>query len=116
MIDAYVCEEANSNYIYFRFMGGVTDMTKRSRRVQFLAEVLGKNDFRVEVRGDLVVARVKKLSIEGMEQRLNLVGVLVAFSRQLDVQMVNDRQISLQADHFNQLIISTLNLSKQGVT
>ena len=116
MIDAYVCEEANSNYIYFRFMGGVTDMTKRSRRVQFLAEVLGKNDFRVEVRGDLVVARVKKLSIEGMEQRLNLVGVLVAFSRQLDVQMVDDRQISLQADHFNQLIISTLNLSKQGVT
>ncbi len=115
MIDAFVCDDDNSNYVYFRFMGGVTDMTKRSRRAQFLADVLSKNDFRVEVRGDLVVARVKKLSIERMEKRLNLIGLLVAFSRQLDVQMVNDQQITFQADQFNELITSTLNRSTKGV-
>ncbi len=116
MIDAFVSDDDNSNYIYFRFMGGVTDMTKRSRRAQFLADVLAKNDFRVEVHGDLVVARIKKLSMERIKRRLNLVGVLVAFSRQLDVQMVNDQQISLYADQFNELITSTLNLNMQELS
>lgn len=116
MIDAFVCDDDNSNYIYFRFMGGVTDMTKRSRRAQFLADVLSKHDFRVEIRGDLVVARIKKLSMKRMKRRLNLVGVLVAFSRQLDVQMVNDQEISRHADQFNDLIMSTLNQRTEGVS
>jgi len=109
MIDSYACDEDNSNYIYFRFMGGVTDMTKRSRRAQFLGDVLSKHDFRVELRGDLVVARIKKIGLEQMKHMLHLIGVLVAFSRQLDVQMVDDQQISRHASQFDQLITSTIN-------
>jgi pyruvate,water dikinase len=104
MIDAYIDDTPNNNYAYFRFFGGVTDPTRRSRRAQFLAEVLRQNDFSVEQQGDLVVARVKKLTDRRMRQKLYLLGVLVAFSRQLDVQMVSDQHVHLFTDHFKQLI------------
>ena len=112
MIDAYINDNPNDNYVYFRFMGGVTDSTKRSRRAQFLADVLSKNDFRVEVQGDLVAARIKKLMPARMTQKLYLIGVLVAFSRQLDVQMLSDQHIALYAENFNRLIASNLNLNQ----
>jgi pyruvate,water dikinase len=46
IIDSYISESPNDNYAYFRFLGGVTDITRRSRRANFLAEVLGRYDFR----------------------------------------------------------------------
>ena len=66
MIDAYICDTMNDNYIYFRFLGGVTDLMRRSRRAKFIAEVLEQFDFRVEVHGDLVVGGLKKNSRERM--------------------------------------------------
>ena len=114
VIDSYINDTPNNNYAYFRFFGGVTDSTKRSRRAQFLAEVLTQNDFLVERRGDLVVARVKKLTTRRMQQKLYLLGVLVAFSRQLDVQMLSDQHVHLYADRFKQLVASNLNLYEQG--
>jgi pyruvate,water dikinase len=114
MIDSYINDTPNNNYAYFRFFGGVTDSTRRSRRAQFLAEVLTQNDFLVERRGDLVVARVKKLTPRRMQQKLYLLGVLVAFSRQLDVQMSSDQHVHLYADHFKQLVASNLNPYEQG--
>ena len=82
IIDVYMDEDINSNYAYFRFLGGVTDLTRRSRRATLLSEILVQNDFRVEVRGDLVVARIKKLTVERMKAKVYLLGVLVSFARQ----------------------------------
>jgi pyruvate,water dikinase len=114
MIDAYINDDPGNNYAYFRFFGGVTDATRRSRRAQFLGEVLARNDFLVEQKGDLVVARVKKLTAGRMRQKLYLLGVLVAFSRQLDVQMSSDQHVSFYADLFKQLIAPTLNQYEKG--
>jgi len=94
MIDAYISENINDNYAYFRFFGGVTDDTRRTRRAKFLGEVLANNDFRIELHGDLVVARIKKLDAESMRQRLYLLGLLVGFTRQLDVKMTSEGQIA----------------------
>ncbi len=114
MIDAYINDTPNNNYAYFRFFGGVTDPTRRSRRAQFLAEVLSQNDFSVERRGDLVVARVKKLTTRRMQQKLYLLGVLVAFARQLDVQMASDQHVHLYANHFKELMGANFNPYEQG--
>ncbi|MCG6881300.1 MAG: hypothetical protein LJE96_19420 [Deltaproteobacteria bacterium] len=108
MIDAYIGPNQNSNYAYFRFMGGVTDATRLSRRARFLANVLANGDFRVEVRGDLVVARLKKLTENVMKSKLYLLGVLVAYSRQLDVQMGSETHISMYVDQFKNLMQSNL--------
>ncbi len=103
IIDAYICDELNANYIYFRFLGGVTDQTRRARRAQFLAEVLTHHDFWTEVRGDLVVGRIKKLPAPRMLVKMRLLGRLVSFSRQLDVRMQNDEQIEVYLREFSDL-------------
>lgn len=104
MIDAYITDNINDNYAYFRFFGGVTDTVRRSRRAKFLGKVLAQHDFRVDVHGDLVVARVKKFPAADMQQRLYVLGLLVGFTRQLDVQMGSDRQITEHMQKFNTLL------------
>jgi pyruvate, water dikinase len=93
MIDALMTENRSDNYIYFRFLGGVTDLSRRSRRARFLGEVLGHHDFLVEVKGDLVVSRIRKISRAMMQDRLEMLGRLVGFARQLDVLMKSDEAV-----------------------
>lgn len=104
VIDSYVSRNINDNYAYFRFFGGVTDSTRRGRRTKFLAKVLSRHDFLVELRDDLVVARIKKLDRDSMLKRLYLLGLLVGFTRQLDVKMLSEQHIDKYIDKFNILI------------
>ena len=108
MIDSYITDNINDNYAYFRFFGGVTDPSRRSRRAKFLAQVLSSHDFRVEVHDDLVVARIKKLNKERMLKRLELLGLLIGFTRQLDVKMLSEQHINQYIAKFNQLMEVTI--------
>ncbi len=102
IIDAYIGDNINDNYGYFRFIGGVTDIIRRSRRASFIAEILKRHDFRVEIRGDLVIGRLKKLPQDVMRYKLALLGALVSYTRQLDVLMNHDDQIHHCIDEFTQ--------------
>jgi len=104
MVDAYVSDHISDNYIYFRFFGGVTEETRRSRRARLLVDVLTANDFRVEVRGDLVIGRLKGFDIPRMMSRLTMLGALVGFTRQLDVRMVDEERIREFNREFNSLM------------
>jgi pyruvate,water dikinase len=103
MIAAHITENLNDNYAYFRFLGGVTDISRRSRRAKMLAEILTKSDFRVDIRGDLVIARIKKLDLEMMEKKMKILGLLVAFTRQLDVKMNHEQEIDRLKNVFQDL-------------
>ena len=103
MIVAYVSEEINNNYAYFRFNGGVTDPVRRGRRAKFIGRILEKNGFYVDVRKDLMVARIKKISKKSLNKKLYLIGELVSFTRQLDVKMVDDDHIDLFMKEFEKL-------------
>jgi pyruvate, water dikinase len=102
IIDAYIAEKQNDNYAYFRFLGGVTDVIRRSRRASFIGEVLERFNFRVEIRGDLVVGRIKKLDAAAMYEKVKMLGCLVAYTRQLDVQMHSDENITQHVTDFLQ--------------
>ncbi len=93
MIDTILTENRNDNYIYFRFLGGVTDRERRSRRAKFLGQVLAHYDFVVEVKGDLVVARIRKINQSMMGDRLSMLGRLIGYARQLDVLMRSDENV-----------------------
>jgi len=113
MIAAYISKNLNDNYAYFRFLGGVTDISRRSRRARMLAEILAKSDFRIDIRGDLVIARIKKLDIEMMKEKMQVLGLLVAFTRQLDIKMNHEQEVTklknffedLKNDHIKQKVI-----------
>ncbi len=100
VIDAYVSDRMLDNHIYFRFSGGVTETSRRARRTRLLAKILSHYDFLCELHGDIVVARLKRMDKKRMLRRLFLLGVLVGFTRQLDVKMINDAKIE---EYFKQI-------------
>jgi pyruvate, water dikinase len=100
MVDAYVGEVLNDNTLYFRFLGGVTDISRRARRARCIGKILERADFRVELHGDLVVGRLKKFDKESMRAKLRLLGGLVGFTRQLDVRMSREDDPHCFAEEF----------------
>ena len=61
MIDCYCSENTKNNHIYFRFVGGATDITKRSRRVQLIADILKEFGFNINIKGDLIIGRLANI-------------------------------------------------------
>jgi pyruvate, water dikinase len=105
IVDAFIGDTLNDNYIYFRFLGGVTDFVHRSRRAKFIAEVLDQFDFRVEVHGDLVIGRLKKNSKERMYCKMKVLGGLIGYTRQLDVSMDSEGMVARFYSDFTQRIL-----------
>lgn len=93
LVDVRMGPDQVHNHIYFRFVGGVTDLTRRSRRAQVLARILSRHHFKVDTKGDLVVARCLHLPQEEIGRRLELLGRLIGFTRQLDIQLRRDEDI-----------------------
>lgn len=104
MVDAYVSARSEDNSISFRFFGGVTGDARRGRRARFLEQVLAAHDFRVEVHGDFVVGRIKKLAAPDLLARLVLLGVLIGYTRQLDALMVDEQKIAECVQRFKTLM------------
>lgn len=104
IVDAYIGDSMNDNYIYFRFLGGVTDFVRRSRRAKLISDILERFDFRVETHGDLVVGRIKKISKERMVGKMKVIGGLIGYTRQLDIQMRNDSQVEYHLGDFTRRI------------
>jgi len=105
VIDSYISDNINDNYIYFRFVGGVTEIDKRQRRAELLKGILDRLSFRVIVSGDLVVARLKKWNREDSLQILEITGNLIGFTRQLDTQMSNDQAIAEYSGKFFEMYV-----------
>ncbi|MCB2185367.1 MAG: hypothetical protein KQJ78_03040 [Deltaproteobacteria bacterium] len=100
IVDAFVSDRENENYLSFRFKGGAASLDKRTRRVRFLQEVLERHEFWVDQKADLVNARVKRLSRPEMEEKLMMLGRLMGASRQLDVTMTDDSVVDRYVELF----------------
>jgi pyruvate, water dikinase len=93
LVDARMDVEPHHNHIYFRFVGGVTDLTRRSRRARLLADILSQYDFKVDIKGDLVLARILHLPQDEVRRRLVALGQLVGLTRQLDMLLKTDEDV-----------------------
>ena len=91
-IDAYLGTPEDS-YVTLVFYGGGADLTRRVRRVLFLAKVLQHLDFRVELKGDSLTARLDACEVETIKEKLEVLGRLIMVSKQLDVTMQDDALI-----------------------
>jgi pyruvate,water dikinase len=100
MVDCYCSERAKNNHIYFRFAGGATDLLKRSRRLELISRILKEYGFAVNVKGDLLIARLAGMAREEMERVLDQTGRLIAYARQLDAMLRDDRDVDLHAARF----------------
>ncbi|RJR40737.1 MAG: pyruvate, phosphate dikinase [Deltaproteobacteria bacterium] len=94
ILDAYVSENKDDNYISFQFKGGAAGVERRERRARLLSEILDDLGFKVQVTGDMVRARMVKYSLLETEQTLELVGLLSAFARQLDLALSSEAVVA----------------------
>jgi pyruvate,water dikinase len=100
VVDTYCGESQSKNYISFRFHGGAADHVRRSRRARAIAEVLKEHRFSVELKHDLINARLSKGSREETEKQLEMIGSLLQFFRQMDAAMATDDAVHLFKDAF----------------
>ncbi len=101
-VDAFFGEPEQS-YITLVFYGGGADFSRRQRRARFVANVLEYLEFRVEVRGDSITARLDGVDLATLEARLEVLGRLIMASKQLDITMGED---SLVDQYFQEFITS----------
>jgi len=100
VIDAYCGDTINKNYITFTFKGGAADSVRRIRRVKAISLILDKEGFKVNIKGDKVDAQLKKFPKSYIESRLDILGRLLIFTRQLDMLMASDDSVEWVAQSF----------------
>jgi len=100
MIEAYAGENINDNYIKFFFKGGGAALDRRLRRVRLIREILKKMGFRVNVKEDIINAALTKYKQSTIEGKLEMMGKLTAYTKQLDMAMFNDAVTDMYIDQF----------------
>lgn len=99
-VEAYTGENSNDNYIKFIFKGGGATTDRRRRRIHLITEILKKMDFTVDVKGDVMNALLLKYRQADMEKRLEVMGKLTAYTKQLDMVMYNDAVMDMFIEDF----------------
>ncbi len=100
VLDCYCGATINKNYITFSFKGGAADDTRRNRRARAIAIMLMGLDFSVEVKGDRVDARLMKYERPVLEEKLEMLGRLLQFTRQMDMLMTSEVSVEALAKNF----------------
>ncbi len=99
-VDSYIGDVPANNYINFTFKGGAADDTRRIRRIRLIATVLERLGFTMEIVGDVIRARFRRHPALEMEDRLNLLGRLMAYVRQMDMLMKDETISQVLAERF----------------
>jgi pyruvate, water dikinase len=102
VIDCYLGENVNQNYIYFRFVGGLADENQRQRRAGLIASVLEGLRFKTITKGDLVTGKLKIAEADEISAALTYLGELTAFTRQLDLTLKSDEMTAGLLREFNE--------------
>jgi pyruvate,water dikinase len=102
VLDCYCGKTPAKNYINFQFKGGAADDVRRSRRARMIEKVLGSLGFLVETTGDRVRARLAKQEQPYIEEKLDLLGRLLIYTRQMDMMMHTEAHVTQLTDCFLQ--------------
>ena len=100
ILDCYCGQTAMKNYINFQFKGGAADDVRRNRRARLIKNILEAAGFLVEVQGDRVNARFVKQEPHVVAEKLDLLGRLLIYTRQMDMLMNSESSVDLLCSHF----------------
>lgn len=99
VIDSYLSGNVNQNYVYFRFAGGFAAENRRRRRAELIRAILDQLGFKVTVKGDLVLGKLKLVDDRELTSALRILGELTGFTRQMDLAMDSENAV----EHFIRL-------------
>jgi pyruvate,water dikinase len=99
-VEAFAGESINDNYIRFFFKGGGAGRDRRFRRVRLITEILRNMDFNLKVIEDIIDANLTKYKKPAIEKRLEVLGKLTTYTKQLDMVMYNDAITDMYIEDF----------------
>jgi pyruvate,water dikinase len=102
VIDSYLSGNVNQNYVYFRFAGGFADENHRRRRADLIRTILEQLSFKVTVKGDLVLGKLKLAGNIEVISVLRVLGELTGFTRQIDLSMDSEDKVEQFATLFRE--------------
>ncbi len=114
IVEALVSDRVSENYVSFQYKGGGADDHRRHRRILFITDILEEHGFRVEVRGDHLLARMGNYEKAFMEDRLRIVGYLTIHTMQLDMIMANESRVSYYRSKMNEEVRTLIHSSQSG--
>jgi pyruvate,water dikinase len=100
MVEAFAGDTLNDNYVRFFFKGGGAATDRRLRRVRLISELLELMDFKVKSTEDVINAVLLKFKRAEIEKRLEVMGKMTVFTKQLDMAMYNDDITDWYRDEF----------------
>jgi pyruvate,water dikinase len=100
VLDSYCGDTVNKNYITFALKGGAADFVRRHRRARAIAAIFEGMDFSVQVQEDRVDARFNKYERHLIEEKLEIVGRMLQFTRQMDMLMGSEASVEAIARNF----------------
>ncbi len=100
LVDCICGEDSASNYCQFRFAGGGADFSGRLLRLDFIAILLRQAGFQVEMRGDLLDARIAGLSLAAMQRQLVTLGRLLGTTKLMDMSLHDKQEVQQYVQDF----------------
>ncbi len=98
--EAYTGGNINDNYIRFFFKGGGADRDRRLRRIVLISEILKKMGFSVKIIEDIIDAVITKYKKSHLEEKLEILGRLTVYTKQMDAIMYDDASTELYMEEF----------------
>lgn len=89
-IEAFAGDNLNDNYIKFFFKKGGTVAERRLRRVRLITKILREMNFSVSPVDDVINAILIKYPLKEVTKRLEILGKLTVYTKQLDMVLFND--------------------------
>ncbi|ABM27590.1 PEP/pyruvate-binding domain-containing protein [Nitratidesulfovibrio vulgaris] len=99
-IDALCSDRPSQNHVVLKFAGGAGSYFGRSLRVSFLASVLQRLGFGVDIRGDMLEATLTGLDGDAQQELLDQTGRLLAAARLLDMTIGNGADVERMVSMF----------------
>ncbi len=100
LIEAYVGDNINDNFIRFFFKGGGASFDRRQRRIRLIKEILKKIGFNVSSEEDMIDAVFLKYKKSTIQNKLEALGRLTAYTKQLDMALCNDAVTDMYIEQF----------------
>ena len=99
-LDTLCGDNPDHNYVALQFSGGAGPVYGRVLRVQFLGKVLQQLGFEVTLTGDLLEASLNRHDRASTEEKLDLMGRLLACSHLLDMAIRSQEDVDRLVESF----------------
>ncbi|MFH1146348.1 MAG: PEP/pyruvate-binding domain-containing protein [Pseudomonadota bacterium] len=111
-VESFLSDRTAENYVCFNFKGGAADSVRKGRRAKLIKALLERFGFWVQIKNDLIFARLERRDQEYLKERLRVLGHLSIHTRQLDMVLSDSARVNMYVEEMSKQISSSLGISR----